>query len=258
MKKTIITILVLLLVISLSACGKRAGDRVENDEPDSTLNSAQNNPHNDAQNNTQHQPKPTVDVSQSKGELIAKDKAIEIALNKAGLTKGEVYDLESDLDREIQRVIWEVDFETLEYDYSYEIDANTGEIVLEEVEPEKNTNKPVQQTKEPQSEETVTQPSITPDKGKEDKEEDKTEQKEEQKAEQTAQPERITRDKAIDIALKKAGVTKDKVYDLEAELDKERKGEVWEVDFDTKEYEYSYEINAKTGDVIDQEKERND
>lgn len=43
-----------------------AGDRVENDESDSTLNSAQNN--------TQHQPKPTVDVSQSKGELIAKDK----------------------------------------------------------------------------------------------------------------------------------------------------------------------------------------
>ena len=266
MKKTIITSLVLLLVISISACGKRAGDRVEDD--------AQGN----AQDNAQHQPEQTVDATQSE-ELITKDKAIEIALNKAGLTKDEIYDLESDLDREIQGVIWEVDFETKEYDYSYDIDAKTGEIVLEEVEPERDANKPVQQTKEPQSEETivqpeketVTQPTVAPNKENEEikdnkaeqKDEEKVEEKNEEKAEQNAEQkdeqkvetELIDRDKAISIALKKAGVTRDKVYELEAELDKERQGVIWEVDFETKEYDYSYDIDAKTGKIVLEEVE---
>ena len=262
MKKTIITSLVLLLVISISACGKRAGDRVEDD--------AQGN----AQDNAQHQPEQTVDATQSE-ELITKDKAIEIALNKAGLAKDEIYDLESDLDREIQGVIWEVDFETKEYDYSYDIDAKTGEIVLEEVEPEKEANKPVQQTKEPQSEETivqpdketVTQPTVAPNKENEEikdnkdeqkdeeKVEEKNEEKVEQKDEQKVETQLIDRDKAISIALKKAGVTRDKVYELEAELDKERQGVIWEVDFETKEYDYSYDIDAKTGEIVLEEVE---
>ena len=258
MKKTIITSLVLLLVISISACGKRAGDRVEDN--------AQGN----AQDNAQHQPEQTVDATQSE-ELITKDKAIEIALNKAGLTKDEIYDLESDLDREIQGVIWEVDFETKEYDYSYDIDAKTGEIVLEEVEPERDANKPVQQTKEPQSEETivqpdketVTQPTVAPNKENEEikdnkaeqKDEEKVEEKDEQKVEQKVETELIDRDKAISIALKKAGLTRDKVYELEAELDKERQGVIWEVDFETKEYDYSYDIDAKTGEIVLEEVE---
>ena len=42
----------------------------------------------------------------------------------------------------------------------------------------------------------------------------------------------VTRDEAIDIALKKAGLKRAEVYDLEAELDYERGVKVWEVDFE--------------------------
>ena len=67
----------------------------------------------------------------------------------------------------------------------------------------------------------------------------------------------ITRDQAIDIALQAAGLSRADVYDLEAELDRERGGTYWEVDFETREYEYSYDINAETGAIARSERERN-
>ena len=57
----------------------------------------------------------------------------------------------------------------------------------------------------------------------------------------------ITREQAISAALKAANLTRDNVYDLEAELDYERGAAVWEVDFETREFEYSYDIDAYTG-----------
>ncbi len=68
----------------------------------------------------------------------------------------------------------------------------------------------------------------------------------------------ISRQRAIELALKAAGVDKASVFDIEAELDRERGGVVWEVDFDTREYEYSYDINAKDGSIVKVERERND
>ncbi len=68
----------------------------------------------------------------------------------------------------------------------------------------------------------------------------------------------ITREQAINLALQAAGLTRDNVYDLEAELDRERNGLFWEVDFETREHEYSYDIHAQTGAVARVERERND
>lgn len=68
----------------------------------------------------------------------------------------------------------------------------------------------------------------------------------------------ISRDQAIDIALKNAALARSEVFDLEAELDKERSVTYWEVDFETRQHEYSYDINAQTGAIVRQEKERND
>lgn len=67
----------------------------------------------------------------------------------------------------------------------------------------------------------------------------------------------VSRDQAIDIALNAAGLSRDDVYDLEAELDRERGGTYWEIDFETREYEYSYDVNAESGAVARSERERN-
>lgn len=68
----------------------------------------------------------------------------------------------------------------------------------------------------------------------------------------------ISRDRAVAIALQAAGLTQEQVFDLDAELDWERKMLYWEVDFETREYEYSYYINADNGTVVRSDKEPND
>lgn len=65
----------------------------------------------------------------------------------------------------------------------------------------------------------------------------------------------ITRESAIDIALNHAGFKESDVLNLTAEYDRGLSGDEWEVEFDKDGYEYSYEINAATGDIIKSEKE---
>ena len=65
----------------------------------------------------------------------------------------------------------------------------------------------------------------------------------------------VTRERAIEIALADAGLKKDAVRELEAEYDREREGDRWEVDFESGKYEYSYEIDAVSGKILEREKE---
>ena len=68
----------------------------------------------------------------------------------------------------------------------------------------------------------------------------------------------IGKDKAKSLALSKAGLKESEVYNLTVELDADDGILVYEVDFKTKEKEYEYEINAKTGTFIDSEVDYND
>ena len=65
----------------------------------------------------------------------------------------------------------------------------------------------------------------------------------------------IGRDNAISIALKDLKLTKNDVYDLECELDKEFNQTVYEVTFNYKNLEYEYYINAESGKIIHSFKE---
>ncbi len=65
-------------------------------------------------------------------------------------------------------------------------------------------------------------------------------------------------EKATDIALKNAGLSADGVYNIEREFDFERGVMVYEIEFKTAETEYSYDINATTGEIVKKETERND
>ncbi len=68
----------------------------------------------------------------------------------------------------------------------------------------------------------------------------------------------IGREKALEIALAAAGVTKDSVRDIEVEVDFERGAMVYDVDFENDKAEFEYEINAETGEIVMQETEPND
>lgn len=64
---------------------------------------------------------------------------------------------------------------------------------------------------------------------------------------------KLTRDEAIDIALKDAGLTKDQVRDLEAELDRDNGVLHYDVDFEKDNKDYDYEIHAETGQILRKE-----
>ena len=79
---------------------------------------------------------------------------------------------------------------------------------------------------------------------------------------ETAKPTAPTGDighaKAKSIALNHAGVSENKAYDMEIELDDEDGTLVYEVEFKSGNMEYSYEINAASGAILKHETELDD
>ena len=67
---------------------------------------------------------------------------------------------------------------------------------------------------------------------------------------------RLTREEAIDIALKHAGLNADQVRGLEAELDRDDGRLHYDVDFEAAGYDYDYEIDTATGEILKSQKER--
>ncbi len=68
----------------------------------------------------------------------------------------------------------------------------------------------------------------------------------------------ITADEALNIALKQAGVTREDIRNLESTLDRENGAAVYEIDFDVGNVEYSYDINAETGAIVERDRDRQD
>ena len=70
--------------------------------------------------------------------------------------------------------------------------------------------------------------------------------------------ETISADEAKAIALNHAGFTEGDIRGYRAELDRERSGLVYEIEFVAGNYEYEYEVDAVSGAVLKAEKEFND
>ena len=60
----------------------------------------------------------------------------------------------------------------------------------------------------------------------------------------------ITKDKALEIALKHAKLNQNDVYDISIELEYKYKSNVYEVDFNHKYYDYEYYVDAVTGEIL--------
>lgn len=173
----------------------------------------------------------------SSSAILSATEAESIALSRVGLTRENIRFERTELDRERGSLVWEVEFEKENKEYSFEIDAVTGKILREEIEPERkgvpaNTTQP-HVTNPPTSEPPVTEPPTT----------------QPPVSEKPAATE-ITREEAINIALAEAGLTREKVREIEVEKDRERGVLVYEVEFEHGRTEYSYEIRANDGKVL--------
>lgn len=62
-------------------------------------------------------------------KYIGEEAAVKIALAHAGLERAQVRDLQCELDRENGIMVYEVEFESGQYDYEYDIEATTGKVL---------------------------------------------------------------------------------------------------------------------------------
>lgn len=218
-KLPVLIAIALVLIISLAACKNT-------EQPVNTTTSPTFTPKVDPTLfTTPATTEPTV-APASEPQLIAMDEAIAIALQDAGFDQAQVAGLHAELERDDGITIYDVDFYKDGKEYDYEIHAETGEIL-----------KPVKKTSAGASSDKTT-PGTS--------------------AGNTASTDYISKEDAISKALSHAGLKKDQVSRLRAELDREDGRTVYEVDFETAQWEYEYEINAETGAVIKAEKEHND
>ncbi len=184
----------------------------------------------------QHVDHVTASGTASSKAYIGADEAKTIALKHAGVEENDARGLEVDLEMEVGVMIYEIDFETQEYEFEYAIDATTGKVLHNHKDPRDYDDIYDDDYHDDVHHDngvtTQTPTTTTPATGD------------------------IGREEAKNIALNHAGVKESNARDLEVERDQELGVTVYEVSFEAGGYEYDYEINAETGKILKSEKER--
>ena len=155
---------------------------------------------------------------------IVTDKAMDIAaaaFGKASTAKMAYSEVDPELDESPAHYEVEIRSQTGE-EFEYKVDAYTGAILESKREAADGTEVPVVQP---------SKPAASGD---------------------------IGYAKAKSVALNHAGVSENKAYDMDIELDDEDGRLVYEVEFKSGNMEYSYEINAATGAILKHEAEIDD
>ncbi len=171
--------------------------------------------------------------------VIGEEAAKQAAYTHAGVNAEDVLHVRAELDRERGITIYEVEFRTAEYEYEYDINATTAEVVKYERESEDSVqqlmnyihevNGLINEKRQEQTQEILNKADAY-----------------------------FTESEVLLTALTHANVNADAAYDVSVELDKEHGKAVYEVEFKADGYEYEYEIDASTGDVLKFDKELDD
>ncbi len=186
----------------------------------------------------------------SGNKYISQDEVLGIVYKAAGVTKDEVKNLEVEMDYDDGAMLYEIEFVTAKAEYDYEVDAKTGKIVDSEVEPLDSDDRPNQGGSEQTGGNEGNQGGNGQTGG------NAGNQGENGGSEQPTS--NITKDEALNIAYKAAGVKAAQVTRSKCVLDRDDGRAVYEIEFETASKEYDYEIDAKTGKVLDSDVEAKD
>ena len=175
---------------------------------------------------------------------LTQEEARAIALDHAGLTEAEVKWERSEHEMERGVPEWDIDFRSGDWEYDYEIQAETGAVIKSEK--EYDPVKVPASTKPAETQPPKTEPP-------------KTEQpKAETPKKETSKTEKLTADQAKNVALNHAGLKASQVKGLRAEYDVDDGIPEWDVEFYADGFEYDYEIHAESGKIRSWDKERDD
>lgn len=154
----------------------------------------------------------------NKSQYIGKDKALNIALAKAGLKKSQISGCEVEFECDDGNITYDIEFYCGSAEYEFEIDATTGNVIEYETDG------------------------------------DGYEGSHHKNSADNSGSKYIGRSRAKEIALAKAGLTASQIHDYEIELDD---GE-YEIDFKYQNMEYEVDIDAKSGKILKFDKEYDD
>lgn len=143
---------------------------------------------------------------------ITVEQAKDIALKHAKLANDKVTFVKSEEDTNDSIKRYDIEFYTGNTEYDYEINADTGEVIEFDKDIEDHT--------------IPTNPDSIPNKAK------------------------ISEDEAKNIALRHANLTNDKVKFDNIEYDTDNGFNKYDIDFHYNNQEYSYEIDAQTGEIL--------
>lgn len=143
---------------------------------------------------------------------ITVEQAKDIALKHAKLANDKVTFVKAEEDANDSIKRYDIEFYTGNTEYDYEINADTGEVIEFDKDIEDHT--------------IPTNPDSIPNKAK------------------------ISEDEAKDIALRHANLTNDKVKFDNIEYDTDNGFNKYDIDFHYNNQEYSYEIDAQTGEIL--------
>jgi uncharacterized membrane protein YkoI len=125
MKKLLVLVSAIILIFTFAGCGNGGnGIDIEKDSDLSDMPSQ-----NDGGTTNPEESDNYTETSE-----ITREREIEIALNHAGLTENEVFDLGAEREMENGKNVWDVDFKKDNIEYSYEINRTTGDIIKSEKE----------------------------------------------------------------------------------------------------------------------------
>lgn len=153
---------------------------------------------------------------------IGEEAAKAAALSHCGLTEAEVTGLRIHMDLEDGKMVYEVEFDTAQWEYEYDIDAKTGAVL--QVDKEDHEYK----------EDNNDRPNL-PDNSS-----------------------GITKDEAKQVVLKHAGLAETDISQYRCELDRDDGRVIYEISFRHGTTEYEYDIDAASGQILSWEKEADD
>ena len=158
-------------------------------------------------------------------DYIGSAAAKEAALAHCGLTEADVTGLKVEMDFDRGVMIYEVEFDTAEFEYDCDVDAKTGTVLHVDKEKRDYRNQNNTQTDVPPQTDTQTL---------------------------------ISKDDAKQAALQHAGINADAITHYRCELDRDDGKVIYEVSFRHDRTEYEYDIDAVTGAIISWEKDHDD
>lgn len=164
-------------------------------------------------------PKPTAPAQTAE---ITKEDALAIAKKDAGVSEKEIFNLEIKLDYEDGIRVYEIEFDTTETEYEYDIAVSDGKIINRKTEARDHISASASVSSTPK-------PDIE-----------------------------ITREDALSLAAKDAGISENEIFNLKLKLDYDDGIAVYEIDFDAGIYEYEYKIAALDGAILEKKMEESD